>query len=718
MTEKKLEIRGSCGFSLPLFQDVAAERLYTNKNCPNPSLMLGSSPETVRAVCLNCAEKFQKIGRQDSQAVIVPTAALTPVVEKSASNNDKDKGMHMAIAMEPALPLNIPSPGFSTPVREIHNTEVPGPTVPNETTCSAIKVTPSTALTTHINPPAIEAQQAPQAPQVSQVSQEQQMQLQPQPEPQSPQVTLVNEQQQPAQPPTVQPPPAAPLNLPQSSPLAPVSTSFLPGMNLAGMDDQSAINIDEVLSKVEGLEGGPSSGGFSWHDLMALQQCPRKAYFTHVLGLQKKFKSSALAVGTLVHACFEMHYRTGGQRTFEPCDVVAAAGAVDIAAEARRLVYAQLQKFGGDEAATWDVRGIENQGTWFMPPAKIGGRTVHIPLTCRHDLIVGLRKPGAPCTPPGQPVPGGCFVVDWKTCRAITYDLSKGYGRDGQFLMNALIYTYAEAAEFGELAGVIVSLIAKPKRIDPDKHLQRIHTSCDFRSVEEFYQDEVRPLAIDFYTRLKNDADDMKKWPKCTSSCVGQYGPCFYFDICDCPPGGEEAIMNDMYTVDADRIKNLDNLRQPTNEYKQKAGKTEAEITNAANKRAAAKVMRDRAKQLVASALFHYFERYDGFKMSEVLGHGWSAKEVKFAYNEKIQHAWEVGTEFDIPLTAEGAAHLGAKNATAHIRITEKGLIWNLDGVRSSWTWGSLTTLITKEWWNPTTQNVAAADSETAAYPS
>ena len=45
------------------------------------------------------------------------------------------------------------------------------------------------------------------------------------------------------------------------------------------------MDIDTALDRIEGLVGGPSEGGFSWHTLETCMQCWRKAYYKHILGL-------------------------------------------------------------------------------------------------------------------------------------------------------------------------------------------------------------------------------------------------------------------------------------------------------------------------------------------------------------------------------------------------------------------------------------------------
>lgn len=471
-----------------------------------------------------------------------------------------------------------------------------------------------------------------------------------------------------------------------------VTPTFLPGMNLSGLEDQSVVDVDAVLSCIPGLEGGPSTGGISWSTISHFKLCQRRAYYGTVLGLKKSGRSRALDIGTLVHACFELHYRSGGMRTFEPCDAVHAAGGVDIAADARRYVYAAIQKWGEEEALTWDVRGIELQGTWFQNPVKICGKRVMIPWTCRHDLCVALRDPWAACCAPGEPVSTGVYIADHKTAHALTYELTKGYGMDGQFKLNALIYRRAEAAQYGPLAGVIVSIIAKHKRMTPDS-LFREYTTADEASVNDFFENELRADGIRYYEMLADEAvkNDPRRWPKNHAACVGRYGCCPYFDICDTPPGGEEAIIAACYRQDPTWMKDVRDFIEPPPEVRRTAGKTAEQLSNEQASRDAKKEQRARIKDGLVEVLKTTFGQYEQFQARTYVKDGVDKKTVKADLTKALESAWEVGTHFS--LNADNGLVL-------NITITAKGISWNTDGMRGTLGWGSIAGEFVKDWWD------------------
>lgn len=481
-----------------------------------------------------------------------------------------------------------------------------------------------------------------------------------------------------------------------------VSKTQIDTTGLAGVEDEASVDIDAALATIPEMAGGPSAGGMSWSSLGIVASCWRQAWFSLVQGLVPTGNSSkALTIGTLVHACFEMHYKTGGQKTFVPCDVAAAAGAPIWSGEARNLVYGALSKYAASEAATWDIRGVENQGTWFMPPERINGKKVYIPLTCRHDLLVALRKDNAPCTPPGQPVEAGVWVLDFKTAASLSYDLTKGYSMDPQFLMNALIYNQAEAAQFGPLAGVIISIIVKHKNLDPEKSFFRIHAGVEPTLVWEFYEDEVRPQAIELYRKLSDPKikTDRKQWKKNHKSCVGRYGLCRYFDICDTPAMGEDAVMADMYRVDPSRQMNIENFLEAPKEVRSKGGRTPAEVATADATRAQKKAIRDAIKEAAVSTLIdtiRTMKTADG-KLS-FDPNFWVVKSPKQAdvvnmLSEYMQEVWKPDTEFTLtPSQMEDKASY---------LITPKGMTWKLMVAKGTISWSAIAKKVAGEWYDP-----------------
>lgn len=197
-----------------------------------------------------------------------------------------------------------------------------------------------------------------------------------------------------------------------ASALTPESSSLL--ADIFGLGGEESVNIDESLATVPGLTGGPSRGGFSWHTLELPMHCWRLAYYSLVLGLVPKRAQHALSFGSLYHACWEIWYKSGGARRYdEPCDAVRKAGAPKLAGAVQKLVYVELLKYAQEEATTWDIRAVEQNAVFWGEPERINGKLVYLPFSCRHDMLIGKRAPGAPCAPAG-PLASGIWVVDRK----------------------------------------------------------------------------------------------------------------------------------------------------------------------------------------------------------------------------------------------------------------------------------------------------------------
>jgi hypothetical protein len=509
----------------------------------------------------------------------------------------------------------------------------------------------------------------------------------------------------PAQGPAIAPP----LMLPKKPEAGVIPTdgaiTFLPGMNLGGIDEEDAVDVDAVLKGL-GMETGGSKGGISWSTIKDFMRCSRAAYFKHVLGLKKVgMGSKALKIGTLVHACLEMHYNSGGVDTWKPVDAVAAAGAVELAAESKRYVYAYLKKYAAEEAQTWDIRGVEVTGVYYMDPVKIGGKQVMIPATCKHDLFVRIKEAGAPVAPAG-PATDGVYIDDHKTTARMNYDLTKGYSMDGQFLLNALIYRRAEAAQYGPLNGVIVSIIAKHKVMDPDKSLFREHTTVDEGHVDDFYEGSFRPAATELYTRLA-DAEKrgiegfgaMNKWEKNYTGCVTRYGLCPYFDICD-SHGSESAIIDTMYDS-GDGVKLTSEMLTPPTAEKVTRGKTPEELNEKEVTKGDKKAKRAHIKQQLLLSMADVLAGAEGYRCKDFMNRPDATRNsVTKELGLALDGAWPEGTE--LPLLVDGDP--------ADVKVGPKGIKWEHDGMKASIVWKTLAKDIVARWFDPTLHDVKGGE--------
>jgi len=352
----------------------------------------------------------------------------------------------------------------------------------------------------------------------------------------------------------VVPPPAGDWNL-----VLPSGASLIP------VDAEDQVDVDMVLAQIPGYAGGPSEGGLSSHDLGDFQQCRKRSYFSRVLGLSPMGKNRNFAIGSLYHACMFMRYACSGQgdRTFEPCDAVGQAGAPEMAALVRDLVTVQLQIYGQSEWDTWCPIEVEKSRVYHLPPQKIGRKNIKVPIAFRPDMILGLKDPGVPHPDLTQPFPGPVMILDWKTSGWLTSDLTEGFGMDFQFRTYEVAYLRLGLEEtLGRLAGVMVHIAEKKKgsALGPDNYFRQTCPSLR-ESLDEFHRDELFPLAGEYY-RMLTDPDIHKverRWPKCTSNCIGRWGKCDFFGICD--GGSSEDRVH--YRVNEARIIDADTFAEP-----------------------------------------------------------------------------------------------------------------------------------------------------------
>jgi len=459
---------------------------------------------------------------------------------------------------------------------------------------------------------------------------------------------------------------------------------------------EDAVNVEAVLDSIPGMVGGPSVGGFSWHTLELPMHCWRKAYYNLVMGLRAKGRQLALDFGSTYHACWALWYNSGGQRRYdEPCDALRQAGAPKLAGLVQRLVYTELCKYAVEEASEWDIRGVETNAVFWGEPERINGKLVYVPNSCRHDMLLAKRAPGAPCAPPG-PVASGILIVDRKTASALTYDLSKGYGSDGQFLMNALVYTRSDEEKvFGPFVGMVFSVAVKHKEPAPEKSYFRVETTVDEVALAEFYRDCVRPYSIELYRRLSMPEyrNDPTKWPRNRASCVGRWGCCTYFDICD----GGESIIDLLFRVDKKGIFDLEKLAPPPAEMKRAAAAADPK------KQVSAVARKDRSEQRkhhsasLMSALCTALLGLEHFNPKRFLIVNHTKASVLKQLFEVLKGMWPLETAFQM---------MGADGESFNIAVVERGLSWTMpidgkkDMPKGKISWKAVAESICKDWWS------------------
>jgi len=450
----------------------------------------------------------------------------------------------------------------------------------------------------------------------------------------------------------------------------PESTNVLSEL-LGDIGGEGIVDVNAAIDSVPGLIGGPSEGGFSWHTLEPCMQCWRKAYYTHIRGLVPKKPAKALQFGSAYHACWELRYVFGGQRPYdEVCDAIRKAGAPKLAAEVQQLFFVELQKYAQQEADEWDIRAVEANAVFWADPIRINGKNVYLPFSCRHDTLIAKRRPGDPCAPPG-PVESGIYIVDRKTTGQMTYDMVKGYAMDGQFLMNAICYLRSDEAEkFGPLRGMIFSVAAKHAKPDPDRSFHRVETVTDEPTLERFLHDELIPVAAEFYRRLDSPEcrGDINLWAKNHSQCVGRYGLCPFFHLCD---NGGQTVLDAMYRVEPHRIFTLERLFEPPAAVKRAARLSDPKKADADAVRKTKAAVRAALSAIVLKTFAASIRTTELFKQEKYLVPNHTRQTVLAQLVLALRDAWPVETEFPPfgPLAE-------ANGISVSITVTEKSFNW------------------------------------------
>lgn len=295
--------------------------------------------------------------------------------------------------------------------------------------------------------------------------------------------------------------------------------------------------IDVKLNAAPWARGGPSVRG--WSKISSYMICERMYYLESVKKLRPRRSSPALDIGTLFHECMAAHYSTGGQHTYDPLHALKDEYP-DVVFEVNRLMQVYFQKYALEESQTWDIRAVENEVVGFFPYKPPKAKKFREALvSCRHDLVVRIKPPGAPAHPAG-PSPDGVWIVDHKVHKAITRDLVSGYGMDGQFMLMAYLWKNQNLdAKLGKLNGFIINIITKTREVECKRLLVNI-TDQDVERFAARMTDVVGRLD----QRVKApDINDPETWPMNFSVCKSPrgYGTCKFWDYC-LSHGTQEAL--------------------------------------------------------------------------------------------------------------------------------------------------------------------------------
>jgi len=479
------------------------------------------------------------------------------------------------------------------------------------------------------------------------------------------------------------------------------------------------VDVDAVLKGCKWIQGGPSEGGISSHIYEPFTVCPRKAYLAHVMGLRKKARVSYYEFGSLFHAVMEAHRRSGGQATYEPCQLVVNAGGGALAGDVWALASVFLRKYAPQEAQLWSFRALEENAVAWLPEEKINGKRVRIPVSARQDAIIYRKSMPNEPHPPAGPLGQGVWIEDLKTALRNDVALTKGFGMSTQFLIYQFVYLNSDSVEkHGPLLGVIVSIAFKHKQPTESKSVQRLDVPLAMDAMLDFYHADFKPKLLRYYELLsREDRNNEKLWP-CNRSpgCSGgRYGLCPYFDLCDMGNGSlldVGGLIESEYEVHQGSIVNVKDLWTPPKEVKARRGipieprqeeqvQAQTKAGERAKKRTAKSVKADIALELLVTALKQQRANPNTDALlldpANFLVPNHTEASVKDKLEELVGAVLREDQVFALPLSPSGG--------TVGYATSAKGCSWSVEGengkpMKGSFTRKRIAEAICKGWWD------------------
>ena len=476
-------------------------------------------------------------------------------------------------------------------------------------------------------------------------------------------------------------------------------------------NDESRIEVDRILMDRYADLIGPSKGGFSSHSTECFRTCQRKFWLSYVISKKSRVTARHFQLGSLLHCCLALRYGGRAEETFTPCDLVAQAGAPELAGEVRGLLMAAIQFHGAEELQTWCPRAVEYTVVWWVK-VPIGRKAIVLPFTGKIDLVLGLKRPED--EHPGAGLyTNGVYIVDHKTSSRVTRDLIEGFGNDWQFKAYSKAFLEGGYEKvFGPLSGVMPNILSKGKKAGVDP-VRRIMAPYPMVALDEFAKDELIPTMGDIYARLSDEklfSDPQARmptgepaWARNTTQCVGRWGICDYFPICDSGRFDHIEFRDDMSA--GMRLQNM--LQPPRDVIERTLGRKEKKV--------------DSGKDAVQDSVAAFYARYllavaqpgqpfehmtpKNFvgpsgerKMAEVVKALGDYLKAAYAPMAEAKQAYAINAF--LPYVPEGFDM--EVSGLEELTFTKTGLRWNIAGKRGTTSWKMVAEWICEnDWFSP-----------------
>lgn len=276
-----------------------------------------------------------------------------------------------------------------------------------------------------------------------------------------------------------------------------------------------------------------------------LHTCPRSAeYFI----LQRRISSAdkvALNFGGAMHAALEHRYTNYGEIVDGNCLPGMYRILDDWFANkpnpeddfrqpgyAKNVIAGYMEKYATEEFSVLEGNGKPMvEMSFAVPLATI--RNVNVVFTGRIDLSVMCD--------------GKLWLPDHKTSVMLGPQMIKEQKMSSQW--KGYCWAFRETTGRTPYGAIINGIRVRPPNITVKGQEKRRDVVPDdfqrFRLIlEDHHIDEWKANTIDILTDFINDVTTKSSLPMKTKWCVGKYGPCPYYEVCELPPSSRNAMLS------------------------------------------------------------------------------------------------------------------------------------------------------------------------------
>jgi hypothetical protein len=322
--------------------------------------------------------------------------------------------------------------------------------------------------------------------------------------------------------------------------------------------------------------------------LHLLNQCKRKFFFSHHLGLRRKTSaiSEALTTGTFFHAYMENGPSPEGLLATE------------------KLYEDYLKKFNERIQLEGDPFGVLDNNInitykskekghllasllWRYYPEPEGTKTLFKEAELSYTLL-GIKLEGRVDRVVQFPN-GGVFIVDYKSTSFDPLNLLRSYKysnalRIYRLLVMTALEVHKESVSGAKLDGFQLTVVRKPSiKFCPDSkdankdgkfgncweaYLDRCKKWYDDNQMQPVVQGTLRfsddPLNNEFYNmltysspyfRVVDKEEEIDEFDRCSGACVSPWGkPCDFLDLCECNPALWERKIKELYVQEPRKV--------------------------------------------------------------------------------------------------------------------------------------------------------------------